>query len=240
MRKIFALLLVLVLLAACAAPVVMEETATEQTTTTTEWTSPETQPTVLPTSFRGAPEVYWPVLQELYRIVHDGFNWGEREADPTLTFDPTMILGDTFGYAIADINGDGVQELILLQDGSWDGPPILLKLYTLYNGEPVLLNFAHRRGYVIIAENGAIYSGFTTGAGSFNRMSHVLESNRQRLTEVYFYDIYWQGREWIVLTYRNADGEGQRNITEEEYETFLWERHSDIIPMRLNFIPIEQ
>ena len=64
-----------------------------------------------------------------------------------------------YAFALYDINGDGVNELFVLEgeqteDGKWDGP--IADIFTFHNGQPVLLISGAERDIVSICEKGYI------------------------------------------------------------------------------------
>jgi len=255
MKKLVVLALCLALLGACAGVGVQEEPATGESTvqvTTTEETT--TQVIVTPSSYRDAPEAYWPVLDEFYRVIYsvrrgdEGTIW--RYWDPGAFSRCSWDEGD-LGYAVVDINRDGTPELVLLGfaqwpvSGDWSDPeaefysrPEMIAMYTLYDSEPVQLRSWSRRCQRTLTADGTLWESTPTGAGSRSMGSHMLESNSLKFTELTW--TYTDIRSEILLCYRNADGEGERIITEDEWRTLGDRYQNPPSPMQFNFIPIEQ
>ncbi len=65
-----------------------------------------------------------------------------------------------YGYSVGDINGDGVDELLLLSESYG-----LYAIFTLCNGSPVLLDSFGNRYYGYIGEDGLIYTSMGSGVG---------------------------------------------------------------------------
>ena len=241
MKKIIALLLALALLGACAAPVVVVETTaeyvtTEQATTTTEWIPLETQPLVLPTSFRGAPEVYWPVLRYLYM-----FN-DSHEGNVMYAMDALGFAGFGFaargnnGYAVVDINGDGIYELILL--GQFEGQaPHMIALFTQHDGVAVRLGSWTHRASAVLTVDGIIYDRASNSSESSVHTSAKLEPGATRLTTLSFHEHDFIDGQNVMRTVPH--GEWQPS-SEEEIQALWHNLINPPNPMQFNFIPIEQ
>ncbi|MCL2531844.1 MAG: hypothetical protein FWE40_06785 [Oscillospiraceae bacterium] len=240
MKKIIALLLALLFLAGCASvaePVGAdanppEVEITTETTTTTEWTMLPTQPMVLPTSFRGAPEVYWPVLQHLYMFVQ-GFRRNNMDyieyAWNALEFDGNTVGNP--GYMVADINGDGIYELILL--GRFDdGDPFIIALYTI----PIQLGSWTHRSSAVITTDGLIHYGRAGSASSGSSTIAKLEPGAAQLTELSYLWHDFRNGEHVVRT--SAEGEWQVVSWEKLQDLWALRAPTDLMP--LTFIPIEQ
>jgi len=244
MKKLIALIFVLLLLAGCASvaqPVVAEEettleyTTTEQTTTTTEWTMLPTRLIDFPTSFRGAPEVYWPILRYLYM-----FN-DNHEGNMMYAMDALWFAGFGFAtrgnnaYAVADINGDGIDELILF--GQFEGQaPHMIALYTQHDGVAVRLGEWTHRSQAVITTDGIIYDRGSNSSESSGFSSYRLEPGATRLTEITFHRTDFRGGERVYQT----GWDGEWLPLSEEREAELWATMNPPNPMQFNFIPIEQ
>jgi|GEM_PF-2081347 len=260
MKKLLALVLCLGLFGACAAPVVPEgpepiaETATE--------TANVTEPTTLPVHPLGiewdAPEAYWPVLDEWYEMMwllrlnrQDAIRWNLIE----LGYFPAgaMDVGN-WGFAVEDINSDGVPELFLLtmgrfpvsgdwgdEDGEWESRPHMTAIYTLFNiSQPVqIANWSHRCQRNLTAD-GTLFWSTPRGAGGRSMSSSILESGALHFTELTYHYIRFYSDEHNTWQYRNTDSEGERGITWDELRTLEERYQRPTNPMPFNFISIEQ
>jgi len=102
-----------------------------------------------------------PVLNELVEL-------NERVARDGGYLDPIPgLVDDAHGramshYALVDINGDGINELVLGAAGDNDGG--IKSLYALVGGEPALIEQFTGRNYGVIAQDGTIYNLRSGGA----------------------------------------------------------------------------
>ena len=179
------------------------EPTTELPTTTTE------PPTITPGVWPDAPQAYWPLLDGLSNTVWPGCH--PRD------------------FAVADINSDGIPELVLR--GCCQ---MLVALYTLQDDEPVRLAIggASRFGFSLAADGTVL--GTTAQMGPFTLHFHKLEPGAAELTRLSVVHISFDEE---GFWHENTDGY-VREITEEEYWE-LEERHSNPPnPMPLEFIPI--
>ncbi|MCL2446307.1 MAG: hypothetical protein FWD06_06030 [Oscillospiraceae bacterium] len=244
MKKIIALLLALLLLAGCASvaepavadvnPPEVEETT--ETTTTTEWTPLPTQPIDLPTSFPDAPEVYWPILRYLHMFADD------HEGNIMYAMDALWFAGFGFatrgnnGFMIADINGDGIDELIVM--GQFEGQdPHMIALFTQHNGVAVRLGSWTHRASAVLTVDGIIYDRASNSSESSVHTSAKLEPGATRLTTLSFHEHDFIDGQNVMRT--SPDGEWQPS-SEEEIQALWHNLINPPNPMPLTFIPIEQ
>jgi len=191
MRKILALALALLFLAGCASvaePVGADEylpiATTEETTTTTEPLT--TQPT-LTLERPDVPQVFWGV---------------------SLGHNPSPAVY----FALADINGDGVQELILACCCQQ-----LVGLLTQQNGEAVRLAYGGwgHFGLHIAADGTVRRTRFSGGSSVWFANSNRLESFATELTQITDNAFSFVGYDtW----HTNTQGE-RRIITRDEFDT---------------------
>jgi len=251
MKPLISLALCLALLALCACgqaqpaqtiePTTVEAppTATIVFTTTTIPTTtvpPTTLPIVYPASYRDAPKAYKPVLDDLYALTLlynidngytniSGFHYAEAIVG-------AWLYGPIAHYAVADINNDGISELLLYQETAED--MYLRSLFTLKDGEPLCIeSFPGRISR--FAADGTMYYVRTV----------------EQLTELYSYKLEAGATEFSLVTaYYNYSGkcskildnnwEERIDITEEEFNAVLEIHKNPPNPMRFTFIPIEQ
>ena len=69
--------------------------------------------------------------------------------------------------------------------------------------------------------------------------SYRLEPGADELTEV-DYNFFEFMYDTHILQFKNANGEGERHYTDEEYEELYEQYRNPPNPMQFNFIPIEQ
>ncbi|MCL2194516.1 MAG: hypothetical protein FWB76_00995 [Oscillospiraceae bacterium] len=230
MKKLCALLCVLVLLGACASPaLVNDEPTTEQATTT------EPPTTAAPTrEWPGVPQAYWAILE----------NSAPRE-DWEPLFPPSILRF----YALADINNDGVPELIMAHMWvSSDVEPVISRIYTLDGDEPVFLegfNPVRSRGH--IADDGTIY-GARYHHGHWWLWSSVLNPHATELTQLSAWSAenlawdFYQEEPWYVepdfIYFRGINEVHRQQITAEEFYAATPGYDPPPNPMQFEFIPL--
>ncbi len=116
-----------------------------------------------------------------------------------------------FGYAIKDVNGDGVDELFLLTKDFQ-----IVTLFTQHNGKPVLLEdfWNRKKGYV--NENGQIMIGGSNGVAADSQEIYRFETATGQLVleEALGYDGLTEDLK--VICYHQV-GEEKTYISEEEF-----------------------
>lgn len=88
-------------------------------------------------------------LIEIYRAVHRS-GTGNIENRISELVNPYDFLG----YALKDLNGDGVEELILGSDGHNQYPYVIYDVYTLENGNPTIMIQSRARSRYFMLEDG--------------------------------------------------------------------------------------
>jgi len=235
-KKLIVAVLCLCLLALCACGWGEPEEITVPATTTaipTTTEAPTTLPIEYPANYRDAPEAYKPVLNEFYYQAQNG----SSQTGDIYVLEPWFFEMDDLGYAVQDINGDGVPELLLLTKGEYSGfaaeeNPFILTLFTLTNDRPVHLAYYWRRERAQLAADGIIY--FVAGlGGSYSGLrSFQLETGASELTQLTEY--HRESGNFYKGTY------GEQSMPEDEFNR-LYELYSNPPnPMQLTFIPIEQ
>jgi len=228
---LLALLLGLCALAACkkTPPVIPTTAAT-------------TEPAIITTAALAAADAYAPILEEYARLVQtlrDGEpDYDEWEALGFVEVSYFEYKEGALGYAVKDINGDGIPELLLLENDSWGNPgePAINSLFTLKDGKPVNIGqyWSRHRGH--LAADGTIYTVGSSSAWSTYLDSYALEPGAAELTHLteYYTDIDDQENQFWV---RVVDG-AQENITEAEFDALVPKYEEPANLMKLDFIPI--
>lgn len=256
MKRLLAAVLCLLALCACGRGVPLEET-TEATTEAMLASDPATQPTteartlptvIYPASYKDAPAAYKPVLDELYKYIQltKPENWYEYGNQDYINY----VRGEThfveatrgrLGYAVKDINKDGIPELVILTDDYYGSEKAFIyTLFTLKDNKPLFLEHFWSRSSGEIAADGTIHSSGSSSAESGSNEIYILEPHAAALTLVagYEYD-HWPSVNKDIY-YKMVNGE-RVTIDEKEYQSILKQyADPDENPMKLNFIPIEQ
>ncbi len=120
------------------------------------------------------------------------------------------------GYAIKDLNGDGVDELVLLNEDY-----MVVAVFSMANGNPILLGNYIPRGSCWIDGNGWLHENKTGGSEYSTHVIHKIAEGGASLELIAEYGT--DGTEWIggvavTKYYKLVNGEGV-DITEDEYNS---------------------
>jgi len=83
---------------------------------------------------------------------------------------------DEIGYAFKDLNNDGIPEMMILSSGY-----VVLGIYTLENGIPVLLDAYWERHRCEIDKDGILYTYGSSGASDHSWELFVIMPNSTKL-----------------------------------------------------------
>jgi len=217
-------------------------TTTEEPTTT----KIISQPIEYPACHKDAPKAYKPILDDLYRM-----DQIIRRDEPR---DELDWRGDTYitefvrslGYAVVDINHDGIPELLLLTKESPYNPkePFIHSLFTLKDDQPVNVGYYWGRHRGHLAADGTIYTRGSGGGSCTTLGSFKLKPGAAELTQLTEYESdYFPGDDTnnagFPYFFKLVDGKNQY-ITEKEFWALCEKYENPAKPMKLNFIPIEQ
>jgi hypothetical protein len=147
---------------------------------------PPTMPIEYPAAYQYAPEAYKPILDTLFllekrmRREENGFS---EEWETVGLFEYPLLRISTLGYALVDLNNDGVLELLLgSMDGLSNSAPN--SIFVLKDGQPVLLISFWSRNRGVISSDGIIYSVGSGGAAYTYLSSFRLDRNADTLTQL--------------------------------------------------------
>jgi len=253
MKTLLTILLCLSLLGLCACGQVEPEQTTPPPTTAqttqvlTTTQVPKIKPTIeYPVSYKDAPEAYKPILDDLYKFVYTLSNGLELDDSysgktgiaeiPAAFYRNGNFDNGSIGYAIKDINNDGIPELMLLNNDHYStNEQFVLSLFTLNNDVPVFLEHYWVRSYARFAADGTIYNIGSGGAATTYLSKYKLEPDSTELTKLpgeYMSD-------WGPIFVEIIDDD-RKSIAEKEFYKLLELYSNPPSPMKLNFIPIEQ
>jgi len=201
-----------------------------------------TEPIECPQSYLGAPSAYKPILDDLY-LFSERIRLGESfdytwENAGNLGFREPPQHG--FGYALADINNDGIPELFLgSMDGLNNASPN--SIFTLKDGSPVLLTSFWSRSRGKISEDGIIYSVGSGGAAYTYLSSYRLDKNTDSLTLLTDMrsDYAELDGEYYSYYVKVVNGKNQY-ITKKEFWEYCDNYNNPPKPMELKVFPISK
>lgn len=123
------------------------------------------------------------------------------------------------GYALQDINGDGIQELIIagINDDTYS-EIVIFDLYTLENGQPVQLACTRARSRYFLRSDGSILNEGSNGAG--NSIFVINRLYGSTLTPVESAMTWYEGSERDGC-YHQTDG---YNYEPRDYDEYLTEQ----------------
>ena len=121
------------------------------------------------------------------------------------------------GYAIKDLNGDGVDELVLLTDDY-----MVCAIFSITGGQPILLRSFRARVYGWIDGDGLIHENVSGGtAYSTNAVYKIADggASMELVVEFGTNGVEWVGDTAYTVYYKLVNGE-KVNITEAEIDAF--------------------
>ena len=188
-------------------------------------------------------DIYAPILEKMYNLIMtDNADIMDIDFDDgTIGVWETVNWADTkedglsnVGYTIEDLNGDGVEELVISstwvgtesEDGWTVKSSDILALYTVKDGEPYFVFEGWgRNGYNMMGD-GRIYNWGSNGAAySIFSVNHLSDDCTELIVDDYYftYDDP-DGEEYDLKFYHNTTGEwGEEGMDEEIDEDTYWE-----------------
>jgi len=229
MKKLCILLALLLTLSALGA---CRRTVPEETTTGTT----KAEPTTIDPALIAA---YDPIIDEFARLATE--NPDDYDAWEALGFNepPREAAEGSLGYAVKDINGDGIPELLLLEKGSWGAGAegtAMCALYTLQNRKPVLIGQYWSRSRGHLGADGRLFTAGSSSAFTAYLDSYELKPGAGELTHMteYYMDVGNRGEPcWVMV----SNGE-EEAITEKQFNTLvgLYEKPARL--MKFDFISV--
>ena len=122
------------------------------------------------------------------------------------------------GYAKKDLNGDGTEELVLLNSDY-----TIVALFSMHEGKPILLQEFWNRCKGMIDKNGYVHIFGSGGADVQSHEIYKVADGGGSLEPLYEFGL--DGHEWVddvaVTKYYKTENGEKKYITEEEYNTIL-------------------
>lgn len=199
-------------------------------------------PIQYPASYKCVPKAYKPILDDVYKFDQlvkredfgnlDGdYVWGETHLNE--------IPGGELGYAVKDINRDGIPELLILSNSAQGNG--IFSLFTIKDNKPINISYYWSRYFANLTEDGTIYTRGSGGAARTYLESYKLEPGATELTQLAEYQSdYFEGEDpGYPYFFKVVDGKNQY-IAEKEFWALEEKYINPARPMKLNFIPINQ
>ena len=138
----------------------------------------------------------------------------EKLFSSTFDFKKSPPYNLSCGYATKDLNGDGVDELVLLNNEYY-----IIAIFSYANGKPILLGNYMPRGSCWIDGDGLLHENSSGGADHSTNAIYKIGDGGKKLELIVEYGT--NGHKWIedvtyTVYYKLIDGE-KTVITEDEY-----------------------
>ncbi|MBO6208692.1 MAG: hypothetical protein J6O73_17430 [Lachnospiraceae bacterium] len=183
---------------------------------------PEATPTVAEEP--SAEEIYFVKLYELYGSLRDVdealMNGGEDLywlADFRYTAESVGgSVPELVGYAITDLSGDGVPELILASEAitEWDLGMNIHNIYTIKDGECVLVVQGWGRNRQYLLKSGELYNEGSSGASESSHGMYRLSKDGTEEEWTDFCFSTYNGTKGEIEFYHNTTGEWDADASE--------------------------
>ncbi len=192
-----------------------------------------------PAAYQGASEAYKPILDAMFLLEERTCReeYGSGEDLEILGFAEYPYPRDNMlGYSLIDLNIDGVFELLLGSiDGLSNSAPN--SIFTLKDGQPVLLASFSSRSRGVISADGTIYSTGSGGAAYTYLSSFKLDKNADMLTQLTDMRSDYSYLEEKPYFFQVMEGRNHY-ISEQEFFDFYKMYDNPSERMKLTFIPI--
>ena len=128
---------------------------------------------------------------------------------------------DKVGYAYYDINGDGIDELVIgeISKGNWKG--VIYDIYTMVNREPKHVASGGSRNRYFVCDYHFLCNEYSSGAKeSGTRVYILLENSIELFPQVSFkYDGYTNKKQpWFISYATNVEKDEWENVTEKKFK----------------------
>lgn len=144
-----------------------------------------------------------------------------------------MFPGDTLGYFIEDIDGDGTEELVI--GDTWgEDHTFIYNIYTMSGGELVRVADGWDRNRYYLCENGMIANEGSSGAANSSYAYFAFDGTKLHLVESIIFDGFKDPENpWFYSTESVYDAEYAEAVSEEQEREIL----SRYVYKKLSFIP---
>jgi hypothetical protein len=247
MKKVLAICLTSLMLLSTTScgeqkvPTPTEVEVSVATTTTTLLTTTTRAPEPTLPIPKSAPKGYLPVLQELQRMIENSGQYTD-EFGNLVDYEYQLdggwgIYGGTqslAGYAIQDINRDGIPELIIMTRNGF-----ISAVFTISDGKPLQLGAYGNRYGCTIGKDGMIYTHGSSGAMDSNNEVWILKRGATKLELLSVVGVrtdHDPGAKLPYEFYKVVDG--KESIISEKERDELVAKYPEFHYYDLEFVPL--
>ena len=168
-------------------------------------------------------EIYAPVLEENLSAIRDGYDFDKTYQYLSTGIMERCMYGEkdellaSIGYMIADISGDGIPELLIGENASYDGTnaesAYIYDAYTCSDGKPVGVFEGWGRNSQRWMGNGLFYN-FGSGGAMYNIFGqfHLSTDGTQVIWDDYYFTAEENGE---MVYYHNTEGVSDPAVSEK-------------------------
>lgn len=159
---------------------------------------------------------YYVLIDKISNGIENGFSENEiDELGISPLFGLNMDFAD-FGYSMMDIDGNGIDELIIGENGSGAWGRVIYNIYTIADGQMVKVICGWDRNRYYLCDNGLIANEGSNGASSSIYRFYSYSGTELELQEAVIYDGYKDAENpWFYST-ESEDVNQASNITGDE------------------------
>lgn len=202
------------------------ERETETVTETEERTEVTTEDTEAPTTEEEKEEVdyspYYEIIDHVESITgseEDLKYYTEEPGGLSVIFFQQFYLKDDIGYAIQDLDGNGIDELIFCDNGNPDYPSesgsLIFNIYTINNGKLENVFYGWERNTATVTKDGNIINFESGGAAYQSWFIYDYKDNQLILKECIYSDLIDNNLTYF-RSYEKYMDENAEQISQEE------------------------
>lgn len=178
-------------------------------------------------------DAYSEIINMFYRNISTG--WADYDLDDWtygisyMWYDYGVINNLSLtGYQLLDINGDGIDELIVGEISDYNGRVSIYDIYTMYDNNVIHLAQKHERDFLDITANQEICISGSGGASYSSKTYYHIEQGKLEPIEAYKYDgfedennPYFYSNDPMIISYSYNYYEFQtwKQISADEYHS---------------------
>ncbi len=140
----------------------------------------------------------------------------------TMALDGRGDVFDRIGYAYCDLNGDGVDELMIgeIADGDWKG--IIYDLYAVINREPVHVLSATGKDRFFSGSGSTLCSEYSEGPYVRGLRVYTIDEGSGEISQIVDFktDTYENEEQPWFVSYDPGNEDAWENVTEEDWNSY--------------------